>query len=127
MSAEQLNSILGEVVSRLSGQNSAGDICKKSDGKNSGNNTNSASNTTNTAGGQSSILSLTPSQALVIAGIVGGVINVDSVLVDKNQTVQIILTGSLKRKTPLDRMVSQLGSMRFDDVLRAIIENFGLQ
>jgi hypothetical protein len=44
-------------------------------------------------------LGLNPSQLLVIAGIIGGGLEVDSVLVDRNQAIQIVLSGSLKRKT----------------------------
>lgn len=59
-------------------------------------------------------LGLNPSELLVIAGLIGGVLEVDSVLVDRDQTVQIILSGSLKRKTQLDMMMEQIGKMPFD-------------
>jgi hypothetical protein len=47
-------------------------------------------------------ISLTPSQILIIAAFLTGVLEVNSILVDKNQDVEIVLTGSLKRKIPPD-------------------------
>jgi hypothetical protein len=47
-------------------------------------------------------ISLTPSQILIIAAFLAGVLEVNSILVDKNQDVEIVLTGSLKRKTQPD-------------------------
>lgn len=64
---------------------------------------------------------ITPSQALVIVGILGGVLTVDSVLVDRAQEIQIILVGSLKEKTKLEKMLEQIGSMSFDEVMKALI------
>lgn len=66
-------------------------------------------------------LNLTPSQILVISGLLGGVLSVESVLVDKNQTIQIILAGSLKRKTELEKMMDQIGDKPFDEVLKAML------
>lgn len=66
-------------------------------------------------------LSLTPSQVLVIAGILGGTLEVASVLVDKDQIVQIILQGSLKQKTELEKMMDKIGSMPFDEVVKAML------
>jgi|GEM_PF-1195399 len=105
-SSDQLNSILKEAMARLNdkGQKNAYDK----------NDENSARNT----GGK---LTITPSQALVIAGIIGGVLNVDSVLVGIDQRVEIILTGSLKQKTGLEKMMDQIGSMPFDEVVKALI------
>ncbi len=67
-------------------------------------------------------LGITPSQALIIGGIIGGVLNVESVLVDKNQTVEIVLSGSLKKKTDLEKMLDQVGSMPFDEVIKTMLE-----
>ncbi|MFZ5643042.1 MAG: hypothetical protein ACOY46_05585 [Bacillota bacterium] len=69
-------------------------------------------------------LSLTPSQLLVILGLLGGVFEVTSLLVDKDQEVQIVLTGSLKRKTELDKKLDEIGSLPFDEVMGAIIGRF---
>ncbi len=66
-------------------------------------------------------INLTPSQILVISGLLGGVLSVDSVLVDKNQVIQIVLSGSLKRKTDLEKMMDQIGDKPFDEVLKAML------
>lgn len=68
-------------------------------------------------------LGLNPSQLLVIAGLVGGVLQVQSVLVDRDQAIQIVLAGSLKRRTQLDMVMEQIGKMPFDQVMAAIMNN----
>ncbi len=74
--------------------------------------------------GQKKKTSLTPARALVLLGILGGVFEVNSVLVDKEQAVQVLLVGSLKRKTDLDKKLDKIGSMSFDQVMSAIIERY---
>ena len=69
-------------------------------------------------------LQITPTQALIIAGILGGVLDVSSVLVDRNQVVQIILEGSLRRKTELEEMMDEIGQKPFDEVLKAMLDRF---
>jgi len=66
-------------------------------------------------------LKLSPQKVLVILGLIAGVLEVRSVLVDRNQAVQILLDGSLKRKTRLDKMLDEIGGMPFDEVLKAIL------
>ncbi|MCX8132261.1 MAG: hypothetical protein N3I35_19470 [Clostridia bacterium] len=107
-SPEHLNPFVKEIMSRLTGQNSG----------------NGLNSTKSNSGNQSDkpCINITPSQALVIAGIIGGVLEVTSVLVDKDQLVQIILSGSLKRKTELEKILDQIGSMPFDDVMKALLE-----
>lgn len=67
-------------------------------------------------------LQLTPGQLLVIAGILTNVLSVFSLLVATDQHVEIVLRGSLKRKTELDKMLDKMGSMPFDDVFKAIMD-----
>lgn len=98
-------------MSRLNGQNEQGNNCKKDDKNNNGNNGNNGNK-----------ICLTPSNAIVVAGILGGVLDVNSILVDREQTVQIILIGSLKRKTELEKMMDKIGSMPFDDVVKAFLD-----
>lgn len=64
---------------------------------------------------------ISPQKALVILGLIGGALEVRSVLLDRNQLVEVLLDGSLKRKTRLDKMMDEIGAMPFDDVLRAIL------
>ncbi len=66
-------------------------------------------------------ISLTPVQILVIMGIITGSLDIDSLLVNKNQEIQILLIGSLKQKTGLEKMMDEVGKMPFDDVLKAIL------
>jgi hypothetical protein len=99
---DNLSELINETMKRLAGQ-------KDADGSKHSGNTGSNK------------LSITPSQALVIAGLLSGTLQVDSVLVDRNQLVQIILVGSLKRKTDLEKMLDQIGSMSFDEVLKAML------
>ncbi len=54
-------------------------------------------------------------------GLLAGVLEVQSVLIDRDQIVDILLEGSLKRKTRLDKMLDEIGDMPFDEVLEAIM------
>jgi len=65
--------------------------------------------------------SLTPSQVLIIGGLLGGALEVTSILIDKDQTIEIVLAGSLKRKTDLEKMLDQIGDIPFDEVVSAIL------
>lgn len=67
---------------------------------------------------------LTSGQILVIIALLGGVLEVESVLVDKDQEVQIILSGSLKRKTQLDKIMDQVGSQPFDKVMKNLLGRY---
>ena len=66
--------------------------------------------------------SITPEQALVIAGIPGNALKVESVLIDRRQNVEIVLIDTLRRKTQMDKLMDQIGSMPFDNVVKAFIE-----
>jgi hypothetical protein len=48
-------------------------------------------------------------------------LDIDSVLVDRRQEVQIVLVGSLKQKTSLEKTLDEIGSMPFDEVLKAMV------
>lgn len=66
-------------------------------------------------------ISINPSTALVIIGLLSGVLQVDSVLVDRDQTVEFVLSGSLKQKTQLEKIMDQIGTMPFDEVMKAFL------
>ena len=108
-SPEQMNSLLKEVMRRMSGQG------EENNTKQSG----TSSNVNNCDGKQ---VALTPAKLLVITGLLGGVFEVNSVLVDKNQLVEIVLGGSLKQKTQLEKMLDQIGGMPFDEVVKAFLD-----
>jgi hypothetical protein len=65
-----------------------------------------------------SCIHLTPSQILIIAAFLAGVLEVNSVLVDKQQDIEIVLTGSLKRKTQSDPIGEKAGGHPLDQVIK---------
>lgn len=67
---------------------------------------------------------LSPSQLLVISGLLINVFSVESLLIDKDQTIQIVLEGSLKQKTKLDKMLDEMGDMSFDTVVQALFNRY---
>jgi hypothetical protein len=69
-----------------------------------------------------SCIHLLPSELLVIAGIVCDALQVASVLVNRNQAIEIVLVGSLKKRTQLDKVMEQIGKMPFDQVVKSIME-----
>ncbi|MGD8400081.1 MAG: hypothetical protein PVH64_03975 [Bacillota bacterium] len=66
---------------------------------------------------------LDPTQILVIGGLLSGALVVRSVWVNNDQTVQFILTGNLKRKTQLDKMMEIIGQLPFDEVVKAMVDS----
>lgn len=62
-----------------------------------------------------------PAQAIIIGAMLTGVLEVTSVLVDRDQTVEVVLTGSLKKKTELEKLLDQIGSKPFDEVIKALL------
>jgi hypothetical protein len=71
-------------------------------------------------------LSVNPSNLIVIASLLTGALTVDSLLVDKQQTVQVVLTGTLRRKTQLDKMVEQIVKLPAEQVIEAILNAMGI-
>lgn len=69
-------------------------------------------------------INLSASNILVIAGLLSGALKVDSLLVDARQEVQILLTGSLKQKTELEKVMDKVGAMPFDEVVKAMMGRF---
>ncbi len=63
-----------------------------------------------------------PSQALIITALLAGVLEVTSVLINRDQTVEIVLTGSYKQKSELDILLDKIGSKPFDEVIKAMLE-----
>ena len=70
--------------------------------------------------------SINPSQVLIISAMLAGVLEVTSVLVDRNQTIEIVLTGSLKRKTDLEKLLDQIGTKTVDEVIKAMLGRLGI-
>lgn len=70
-------------------------------------------------------ISLNPSEILVIAGIMGGVLEVSSISLTRDQGVEICLSGSLKRQTDLEKTMKEIGELPFEEVIKAILTNTG--
>ncbi|MNH82531.1 hypothetical protein D3C87_817480 [compost metagenome] len=64
---------------------------------------------------------LSPQQIAVVVGLLTNVLEVNSVLLDKDQRVEILLVGSIRRKTKVDRIVDELGNVSVGDLLDALI------
>lgn len=77
----------------------------------------------NNAQSISDCINLGPAQILVIAGFLTGVLQVDSILVNRQQVIEIVLTGSLKKPTQLDKVMEQVGKMPFERVMQSIMDN----
>jgi len=117
---EQLDILLREAMAGLRINDS--DNTYNSNNTKYSNNSNNSNNTSN----RNSKRSLTPAQALVIAGILGGSLSVFSVLADADQNISIVLQGSLKKKNngadeQLDKIIAQLGRVPFDDIVAAMV------
>ncbi|QSZ28019.1 hypothetical protein ACETAC_03945 [Aceticella autotrophica] len=69
------------------------------------------------------IIEITPSGLLVILGLLLGVLTPESVIVDRNQCVQIVLMGSLKKKTDIGEMLKNANVISFDDMMKFLIKN----
>ncbi|MBO2942923.1 hypothetical protein JJQ72_02885 [Paenibacillus sp. F411] len=64
---------------------------------------------------------LTPQQIAVIAGLLTNALTVDSLLIDKEQRLQIVLGGSLRRKTRLDQLINELQDASLDELLDSLL------
>lgn len=68
-------------------------------------------------------INLGPAQILVIAGFLTGVLQVNSILVNRQQAIEIVLSGSLKKPTQMDKVMEQIGRMPFERVIQSILNN----
>ncbi|MDD4335123.1 MAG: hypothetical protein PHY77_05910 [Desulfotomaculaceae bacterium] len=84
-------------------------------------NSKTGSRSSNAQGKQNAIPHFSPQKALVILGLLVGSLEVKSILIGRDQIINILLEGSLKRKTKLDNCLDEIGSMPFDEVLRAVL------
>ncbi|MDF2936589.1 MAG: hypothetical protein K0Q90_1962 [Paenibacillaceae bacterium] len=63
---------------------------------------------------------LSPQQLAVITALLSNALKVDSVLVDRNKDLEIVLTGTLRRKTKTDKLLEELEDINIGDLLDAI-------
>ncbi len=59
----------------------------------------------------------------VIAALLTNALRVESILISRNQRVEIILSGSLKQKTELERIIELLSQAPLEDLLFALLQN----
>lgn len=64
---------------------------------------------------------LSPQQIAVVVGLLTNVLEVNSILLDKDQNIEIVLTGSIRRKTKADRIAEELGDVSVADLLDAFV------
>lgn len=69
---------------------------------------------------------LTTTQILAILALLAGTLEVTSVVIDRDQAVQLVLSGTLKKEkeNPLDEVVTQLGNLPFEEVMKAMFNRF---
>lgn len=63
---------------------------------------------------------LSAQQIAVITALLFNTLEVESVLVDKDQTVQVLLQGSLRRKTRMDKLLDEVSEMPVGDLLDSL-------
>lgn len=63
---------------------------------------------------------LTPQQLAVITGLLSKALHVDSVLIGKDQKIEIVLGGSLRKKTKADKLLEQLNDVTLGEILDSI-------
>ncbi|MDO7908047.1 hypothetical protein Q5741_16665 [Paenibacillus sp. JX-17] len=65
--------------------------------------------------------SLSPQQIAVIVGLLANVLDVDSILLDRNQQIQIVLTGSIRKKNKADRIAEELDNISVAELINAFL------
>lgn len=63
---------------------------------------------------------LSPQQLAVIVALLTNSLEVNSVLIDREQTIQVVLEGSLRRQTRVDELLEELSGMNLGDVIQSI-------
>lgn len=59
-------------------------------------------------------------QIAVIAALLTNSLQVQSVLVDRNQAVEVLLVGSLRKKTQMDNLLEQISELPVGDFLDSL-------
>lgn len=66
---------------------------------------------------------LTPNQVAVIAALLTNALHVQSILIDKDQTIQVLLEGSLRQKSELDKLVDQVRDVPVGEFISSLLNN----
>jgi hypothetical protein len=129
---DNITEALKDLLAGLS-PNSAADTTNRGGKKSCGSNgaatpggTSGTGGSTGTNGQKAGADGINPSQVLIISAMLAGVLEVTSVLVDRNQTIEIVLTGSLRKKTDLEKLLDQIGSKTLDEVVKAMLGRLGI-
>ncbi|MCE5173585.1 hypothetical protein LQV63_30615 [Paenibacillus profundus] len=69
---------------------------------------------------KSSTPKLTIDQIAVIAALLTNSLKVQSILVDRDQAVEVLLIGSLRKKTQMDQLVEQISDLSIGDFLDSL-------
>jgi hypothetical protein len=64
---------------------------------------------------------LTPQQLAVIAGLLTNALEVQSIMLDRDQTIEIVLVGSIRKKTKADQIAEDLADISVADLINALM------
>lgn len=64
---------------------------------------------------------LTPQQLAVVVGLLTNSLEVLSVLIDKDQRIEIVLEGSIRKRTEADRVAEELENISVAELIEALI------
>ncbi|WP_174819861.1 hypothetical protein [Paenibacillus koleovorans] len=67
---------------------------------------------------------LTPQQIAVVVGLLTNALEVDSILIDRNQRIEIVLEGSFRRKTKVDQIAEDLDDVSVTELINAFIRKY---
>lgn len=68
-------------------------------------------------------LQLSPEQIAIVTAILINALEVQSILLDRDQTLQILLIGDLGKKTESDEFIQEVGGMTFVDLVNSMVRN----
>lgn len=86
---------------------------------NAGKNDNGVSKNINGAGKNGS-KNWSPQQLAVMVGLLTKALSVDSVMIDKDQNIEIVLGGSLRKSTQMDRLLEEMSDLSIGELLDSI-------
>ncbi|KMK74787.1 hypothetical protein [Alkalihalobacillus pseudalcaliphilus] len=64
---------------------------------------------------------LSPNELAVIAALITKALTVQSILIDREQNIQILLEGSLKKRSELDRIIDEIRDVPIGDFISSLM------
>ncbi|WP_413379646.1 hypothetical protein [Alkalihalobacillus sp. 1P02AB] len=64
---------------------------------------------------------LSPNEIAVITALLTKALTVQSILIDREQTVQILLEGSLKKRSELDKLIDEIRDVPIGDFIASLL------